>query len=40
MSPSSIARLAAGVAVTLALFAVTTGSPAVAQTHALRQTHG
>jgi hypothetical protein len=39
MSPSSIARLCAGVAVTLVLFVATTGAPATAQTHALLQTH-
>ncbi|HEY6887445.1 MAG TPA: hypothetical protein VI300_06690 [Solirubrobacter sp.] len=40
MPPSSIARLCAGVAVTLVLLVATTGAPATAQTHAARQTHG
>jgi hypothetical protein len=39
MSPSSISRLCAGVAITLVLFVVVTGAPATAQTHALIQAH-
>jgi hypothetical protein len=39
MSPSSISRLCAGVAITLVLFVVTTGAPATAQTHARIQSH-
>ena len=40
MSPSSIGRLCAGAAVSLALFVVVTGAtPAAAQTHAKVQTH-
>ena len=39
MSPSSISRLCAGVAITLVLFVVVTGAPATAQTHALVQSH-